>query len=244
MLAVTDVNGCRYCSWIHGGWAELTARGKKARDDVALAYAREAAETGQLPPSPQARKALEAAFSVAEVRAIDAAIANIEVASLAGNTVDGLLARLTGARPRDPASIVQEALVVAVAAPLGVPLLALGTALRQAAHAMPPVDVVTPPGGEGNLIVMMLGQMARQYSGLPLLRAVAAGRLPFAVGLRTGMMEATIRLRRSRLELDNGIAPDVSIIVQGEPDALIAAASGEKNVMTLINEGRITVTTP
>ena len=244
MVTVSEVNGCRYSSWIHRGWAEMTGRAQSARDDVALAYAREAAETGRVPPSETSRRALERVFSPTEVRAIDAAIAGIVVSNLAGNTVDGLLARLTGARPRDPAAMAQEAAVVAAAAPLGVPLLAFGALVRQAARAMPPLEVVVPPVGEANIIVMMLGEMARQRSGLPLLRALGVGGLPFALGLRTGAMEATVRLSRSKLELANGVAPDVGLVIEGEPDALIAAATGDASIVSLINQGRIRASVP
>jgi AhpD family alkylhydroperoxidase len=244
MMAVTDVNGCRYCSWIHGGWSELVAKGPEARDDIALAYAREAAETGSLPPSTEARAALEEVFSADEVRAIDAAVANIEVANLAGNTVDGLIARLTGARPRDPGAMLEEAAVVAAAAPIGLPLLALGTLFREAARRMPAVEIVTPDPGEANILVMMGAELLKKYRDVPFVRALAAGRLPFALGLRSVAMEATIRLSESHIALENGIADDVALIIEGEPDALLAVATGEVNPLTLVNEGRLTASVP
>src|SRR5438045_8440229 len=48
MLAVSDVNGCRYCAWIHGSWRAFLGDG--AHDDVedaVLAYAKACAEAGR-----------------------------------------------------------------------------------------------------------------------------------------------------------------------------------------------------
>ena len=241
MMAVTDVNGCRYCSWIHGGWAELMRRGEKARDEIALAYARESAELGLLPPSDEAREALEAVFTPAEVRAIDAAISNIEVANLAGNTVDGLIARLTGARPRDPVAMLQEAAVVAAAAPVGLPLLALGSAFRRAASQMPSVDIeVVNPAGEANMGVLMLTELIRKYRDFPLLRALAAGRLPFALGITAEGLSATARVRKpSVVELENGIADDAALLLEGDMGAMLEVAQEPGKLVRFINEGRL-----
>lgn len=241
MMAVTDVNGCRYCSWIHGGWAELMTRGHAARDDVALAYAREAAELDSLPPSPEARQALEAVFSPEEARAIDATIANIQLSNLAGNTVDGLISRLTGARPREPAAMAQEVALVAAAAPVGIPLLALGGLLRQAARVMQPVEaVVLPPVGEANMGVLMLAEAVRHYAGLPLLRALAAGRMPFALGASADGLEATARLSgQSRVELDNGLADDVALVLEGDMATMLLLVREPARFVSLVNEGKL-----
>src|SRR5437899_4947894 len=48
ILAVTEVNGCRYCAWIHGSWRAFLGAG--AHDDVEhalLRYARACAEAGR-----------------------------------------------------------------------------------------------------------------------------------------------------------------------------------------------------
>jgi hypothetical protein len=238
MLAAGD-KGSRYSRWVHSGWAELTDRGDEARYEIAVAYARDAALAGRVPPSEEARQDLEAAFSSAEVRSIDAAIAQVQVLDFTGATFEDLMARLAGAGERDLATMITEAAVVTAAAPVGVPLLALGALLRQTARSVPPVEIATP--SDANLMVAMLGEMARRYSGLPLLRALGAGRVTFAVALQSGSMEATIRFRHSRLELENGIASDVVLTVRGEPEALLAAMSGQESLLSLVNKGKLTV---
>lgn len=244
MLAVTEVHGDRYSALIHEGWAEMSSGRFQARDEVALAYARKAAETGELPPSAAARDALEAVFSPAEVRAVDAAIAAVAVSNVVGGTVDDLVDRVVGEKPRDRGVMLQEAVVAAASVPLGVPLLAWGALMRQAARSLPEVEVVTPPAGQASVLVLMLAEMARRHSGLPLVRVLASGRLPFALALRAGVMEATVRLHRSRLELEDGVAADVAVVIEGDPEALLAAATGQANLLGLVSEGRIRLKVP
>ena len=241
MLAVTDVNGCRYSAWVHGGWSDLVANRQDKREDIALAYAREAAELDRLPPSPDARAALEAAFNADEVRAIDAAIASAEVLNLAETTANDLVDRVAGARPRHPSTMAQEAAVTAAAIPLGVPLLALGAFFRQAARNMPPVEpLVLPPAGEANMGVLLLVELVRHYSGLPLIRAIAAGRLPFALGASADGIDATVRLvSGSKVELDNGLADDVRLVLVGDMPTMLEFAREPSRFVPLVNQGRL-----
>ena len=244
MMAVTDVNECRWCSWIHGGWKELLDRGPKARDDIALAYARGAAETGKLPPSEEARTALQAVFSPSEVRAIDAAISGISVANLAGNTVDGLIARFTGARPRDPAAMVQEAAVVAAAAPVGLPLLALGALFQRAERALPRLDVeLKEPPGSASMGVLMLAEVVKRWRDYPVVRALGASG-PIAIGAEAEGMSATVRFKGSTVEVENGLAEDVVLVVQGDMETMIEAATDPARVPSLLTQGRLTTRVP
>ena len=162
---VTEVNGCRYCAWIHGSWQDfLGEKGLADADEALLTYARACAEAGTpLDPAPLARSLPPEA-----VQAVRATVAQIEVSNLVGNTVDGLLARVTRKRPLDPVLTVQELAVVGAALPLAVPLLAAGAALRTASRLAPPVpQAQMPPGGEANLLVHLLAQAAptRPQSG-------------------------------------------------------------------------------
>ena len=49
ILAVTEVNGCRYCAWIHGSWADYLGELEDPADvlEALLAHARASAEAGQ-----------------------------------------------------------------------------------------------------------------------------------------------------------------------------------------------------
>ncbi|MBV9041597.1 MAG: carboxymuconolactone decarboxylase family protein, partial [Acidimicrobiia bacterium] len=45
ILAVTEVNGCRYCAWIHGSWQDFLGENSLVdADEALLAYARACAE--------------------------------------------------------------------------------------------------------------------------------------------------------------------------------------------------------
>src|SRR6202008_1691 len=47
ILAVTEVNGCRYCAWIHGSWQDFLGDVDPAdAGEALLAYARAGAEGG------------------------------------------------------------------------------------------------------------------------------------------------------------------------------------------------------
>lgn len=112
MLAVTQVNGCRYCHWGHvyaarqagvsdadiaaivaGEFGELPA------DEVeALVFAQHWAETeGQ--PHPDALRALEATYGPQTAADIFLHIRMITVGNLLGNTFDALLYRIRGQGP-------------------------------------------------------------------------------------------------------------------------------------------------
>jgi hypothetical protein len=52
--------------------------------------------------------------------------------------------------------------------------------------------------------------------------------LPFeiAVGLKAGRTTATIRVGRSAVSVENGLAPDAIAVVEGEVEPLLKLASG------------------
>ncbi len=117
MLAVTEVNGCRYCSYAHARAAlaagltradvEALARGDLdgAPPDqaVALLYARHWAETDGRPDTEIREKALEA-YGEARTASIELALRVIRVGNLTGNTWDYLLYRVSGGRVGDTRS--------------------------------------------------------------------------------------------------------------------------------------------
>src|SRR5439155_326224 len=87
------------------------------------------------------------------------------------------------------------------------------SAFRRAASQMPSVDIeVVNPAGEANMGVLMLTELIRKYRDFPLLRALAAGRLPFALGITAEGLSATARVRKpSVVELENGIAAGYNV---------------------------------
>ena len=226
ILAVTEVNGCRYCAWIHGSWRDFLGENSLVdADEALLAYARACAEAGRpLDPAP-----LTAVLPPDAVASVRATVAQIEVSNLVGNTVDGLIARITRKRPLDPANAVAEAAVVAAAIPLAIPMLGAGAALRAASRLAPPVPAPQmPPAGEANLLVHLLAQLAPTLLANALLRSAVIGSpVVLVVGLKAGRTTATVRAGRGRLALENGISPDVVMVVEGDVEPLLRLASGQ-----------------
>lgn len=108
MLAVTAVNGCRYCSYYHAkealraGLPEEELRQllagvvdeAPAEELPALLYAQHWAETsGQ--PDPAARQKLVQTYGVERARAIETVLRMIRMGNLLGNTADYWLYRLS-----------------------------------------------------------------------------------------------------------------------------------------------------
>jgi AhpD family alkylhydroperoxidase len=108
MLAVTAVNGCRYCSYAHArqalaegidsGEVEALLDGvveNSPRGEVpALLYAQHWAETaGKVDPA--ARERIIETYSEDTVNAIDLALRTIQMGNLLGNTMDYALYRLS-----------------------------------------------------------------------------------------------------------------------------------------------------
>jgi AhpD family alkylhydroperoxidase len=106
MLAVTEVNGCRYCSYAHARAAlaagltradvEALARGQMEgappEQVPALLYARHWAETDAR-PDPEARRRVLETYGETTTRHIEVALRMIRVGNLTGNTADYLLYR-------------------------------------------------------------------------------------------------------------------------------------------------------
>ena len=120
MLAVTAVNGCRYCAYAHTRMALQAGLSDDdvqrilsgdlddipAEEAVALAFAQHYAESaGQ--PDPEAWARLVETYGEAQARDIMAYIRMIMYGNLLGNTFDALLCRFKG-QPAPGSSLGQE----------------------------------------------------------------------------------------------------------------------------------------
>jgi alkylhydroperoxidase family enzyme len=225
ILAVTEVNGCRYCAWIHGAWQDFIGDAATAdADEALLAYARSCAEAGRpLDPAP-----LAAVLSPDALQAVRATVAQIEVANLVGGTADGLLARVTRKRPLAPLAAAREVLTLGLALPIAVPMLATGAVMRALSNAAPDLpEVDMPSPDEANLLTLLLAQAVPTYLANALVRAAVLG-LPAAVsiGLRAGRTTSTITIGRGEVRVVNGITTDAVIVVEGEVEPLLQLATG------------------
>jgi alkylhydroperoxidase family enzyme len=225
ILAVTEVNGCRYCAWIHGSWQDyLGDRGLADAEDALVAYARACADAGvPVDPAP-----LRDHLPPQAVEAVRATVAQIEVSNLVGNTVDGLLARATRMRPFDPINAARELAVVGAAVPIALPLLTLAGAMRAVHRLAPPVpEVEMPPAGEANLLVHLLAEATPTLLANALVRLlVLRAPIRLTLALRAGRTTATIRLRNGHVALENGVASDANAVVEGDVGPLLRLASG------------------
>jgi hypothetical protein len=225
ILAVTEVNGCRYTAWVHGSWQDFLGDVPTGTaEDALLVYARACAEAGR----PLDASSLAETLPPAAVRAVRATVARSEVANLVGNSVDGLVARVTRARPLDPLAALQEAAAVAAVVPLAVPMLGAAAMLKTIERLAPRLgDVDKSEAGEANLLVHVLAE------AMPILLANAAVRvlvlnLPMRVpiAVRAGRTTATMRVGRGGVTLENGVAGDAIAVVEGEVDALLKLVTG------------------
>lgn len=230
ILAVTEVNGCRYCAWIHGSWSDFLGEvdGHDASETV-LAFARASATAGH----PEEPERLAGTLGEAPARAVRATVAQIQIANLVGNTVDGLIARLTGKRPAEPLAAVAEAATVAVALPIAIPMVALGAALRFVERSAPPrAGIALPEAGEANLLAHVLAEALAPLEANAALR-LALTRLPrrVAIGIRAGRTGATLRLGNGPktgsgcMSIENGLAADALVVIEGDVGPLLRLAA-------------------
>jgi alkylhydroperoxidase family enzyme len=225
IMAVTEVNGCRYCAWIHGSWQDFLGELDPIdAEEALLAYARACAEAGRPLPTDD----LLAVLPARSVGSVRATVAQIEVSNLIGNTVDGVLARLTRKRPLAPLALAREVATVGLALPIAVPLLGAGGLMRLVGRAAPPMPTIDmPPPGEANLLVHLLASAAPTYLANAAVRAaVIGGPFSLAVALRAGRTGATIRFGRQRLAIENGISRDAVVVIEGEVEPLLRLATG------------------
>lgn len=228
-LAVCEVNGCRYSAWVHEAWQDVLGptgfAGAPPEEEVAvLDFARACAEAGR----PLDPGSLNVMLSPAAVRAIRATVASTELANVVGNAADSLWARLAGRTARSASAMAREAATLTLAAPIALPFLAFGGALRLLDRAAPHLPAVDQPDpDDANLLSHLLVEAAPGYLGHALLRTTVL-RLPFtvSVGLRTGRTAATVRLGRGQLAVNNGIDDDAILVVEGDLEPLLRAASG------------------
>ncbi len=147
-LAVTEVNGCRFCSYVHEGMAGaaglspddiqlLLASGDpnslaalEPRESLAVAYAKAWADTDRKPGAGLLSQ-LGAELSDREVADLHALLHAVNFANRAGNTADSLLGRLT--HPRRLLKIwptLNDFVVGTLVALFGWPAMVMGAILR------------------------------------------------------------------------------------------------------------------
>jgi AhpD family alkylhydroperoxidase len=225
ILAVTEVNGCRYSAWIHGAWQAFLGEIDEVEATAAmLRYARACAEAGRPVPTDE----LGAILPGNAVRAVRATVAHTEVSNLVGNSFDSVVGQLTGKRRFSPLGFAFQAAAVGAAAPLAVPLFATAGLMRLANSWAPPMPVVEmPESSDPNLLAHLLATAAPTYMANAAARLVVLGLpSPIAIGVRSGRTSATVRVGRRALVVENGITSDAIAVIEGEVEPLLELATG------------------
>jgi hypothetical protein len=103
--------------------------------------------------------------------------------------------------------------------------------MRLATRLSPPMPVISQPADEqANLVVAMLAEAVPAYLGNALVRALLlALPRPLVIGVRAEGTTATVRVTRDRIRLDNGLADDTSVVVDGGLDLLLDVAGRALN---------------
>ncbi|HMV36814.1 MAG TPA: carboxymuconolactone decarboxylase family protein [Turneriella sp.] len=137
LLAVTSVNRCRYCQWVHSDLAAAngisadqiasllgsSTQSVPEEEKVALLYALHYAETNRN-PSPLHRQQLVDTYGSETAHDIENWIHLIFFSNLSGNTFDAFLSRLRG-EPNPEGNAIFEAMFAVLSAPVLLSLAAL-----------------------------------------------------------------------------------------------------------------------
>ncbi|WP_107657291.1 carboxymuconolactone decarboxylase family protein [Nocardia suismassiliense] len=127
MLAVSEVNGCGFCTYIHNETA--LAEGVDIRElaefagldpdavaednVIAVLWAQSRAEAGLGPAGPHLEHALATRFTDHQRRHLDTLIRQMTISNLAGNTVEALIRRVNGRKVPD-SRLFDEVIISAV----------------------------------------------------------------------------------------------------------------------------------
>lgn len=225
IITVAEVNGAWASAWLHGSWLDFL--GAREPDEVLgplFDYARSCAESGL----PLDTTTLDAVYPAAVVRSLRATVATAHLGSLAGNTLDQLVARLRGRSGAGVGSLLTQALAMGLTVPLTLPTATVAVALRVLTRLAPEPPVVElPPDDEANLVAHLLAEATPTYLGNAALRTGAVwSPVPVTLAVRIEGVAASIRLGRGRITIENGIHPESLVIVDGGSDPLLRLVAG------------------
>ncbi len=121
MLAVSRLNGCRYCSWGHHEWAQISGvsneelaqleqldpAGFDRRKWLAISYVRALVKEDFARVEPELRRAMQHKFTPDEIRKVEVIAKVMDIGNRGSNTFDAMLSRLRGV-PAADSRIVDE----------------------------------------------------------------------------------------------------------------------------------------
>jgi AhpD family alkylhydroperoxidase len=124
MLVVSQLNGCRFCSWGHHEWAQISGvpdeelarleqldpSGFDRRKWLAISYVRALVKEDFKRVQPGLRRAMQHKYSPEEIRQIELIAKVMDVGNRGSNTFDAMLSRLKGV-PAADSRIIDEVIL-------------------------------------------------------------------------------------------------------------------------------------
>ncbi len=223
LVATAHAHGASAAAWLHHEWRSFA--GTIPDGDVRLALAAHAervARAGHPVPPDE----LSTVLPPAAVRGVRAMVARGRAEAEVEVRTRRTLAALRSGRPG--AGVLVDLPLALVGLAAAAPLAATGAALGGLARLAPRAPVVE---GADDPDVGLLGALAAEavpvLLGNAAVRAVVLGSpVVLAVGLRSGDRTATVRVGRGRAQVVDGLAPDVTVVLQGDVDPLLRLATG------------------
>jgi AhpD family alkylhydroperoxidase len=127
MLAVSKLNDCRYCSWGHHEWAQISGvpneelaqleqldpAGFDRRKWLAISYVRALVKENFQRMQPELRRAMQHRYSAREIRQIELIARVMDMGNRGSNTWDAMLSRLRGV-PAPGSRVIDEVILSGV----------------------------------------------------------------------------------------------------------------------------------
>lgn len=227
IVLVAAANGSVLTERLHQAWATFLGVGED--DDLAdlvLAYAEACVDLGR----PASLGELRDEIPLRLLRAMRATVARAELVSLAERRSADVLRRVAGRARSSPHGFVRDAVAAAaalpVAVPLGLPVAAAGAALRLVTGIAPRLpEIEAPPVDESGLVVQLLADAVPTYLRNAFVRLVLV-RMPgtLVVGVRSAEGAATVRVGAGRIVVEEGLAEDAHLVMDGVEPLLDLAA--------------------
>jgi hypothetical protein len=219
---VAGAAGSETLARLHAEWHDVLGPAELTEvDDEVLAWAVRA--VGSVPVLDRAD--LPDEVTPAAARAVAALVVHGVVSSATLARATSLADRVTGSRPRSPVDALGDLAAVVAGLPFTLPSLAVGSVLGAVGRLAPPaarVEVEPSP----NLLAQLLAETLPTWLGSAWGRTlVAALPVEVPVAVRSGLTGATVRVGRGRVQVVNGIQPDIWALFDGEVDALLRAGS-------------------
>ena len=224
ILAVTEVNGCRYSAWVHGAWLDFL--GSRDPDEVLLPlfdYARTCAEHGR----PLDTTTLDAVYPASVVRSVRATVARAELGSIAAGSAEAIVDTATGRRSLSLGRLAKQSAMVTAALPFTVPAVTAASAMRVLDKLAPTLpEVGKPPDSEGDLVVDLAAQAVPTFLGNTILRtSLVWAPMSLSIAFRMEGSAFTVTVGRGAVSVKRGVSDTALVVVDGGLDSLVKVAA-------------------